>query len=95
MLYRCWMGFQRRNPLSPWGGTAFFSQEARGNSWIPIRQPNGRFLLEFGRPINPETSDERSWVRAFVMDFAQQYEAIVDQDPTQFLNFFDFWSTIA
>jgi KDO2-lipid IV(A) lauroyltransferase len=60
-----------------------------------VRQPDGRFLLEFGRPINPEASDERSWVRAFVVDFVQQYEAIVDQDPTQFLNFFDFWSTVA
>lgn len=59
-----------------------------------VRQPDSRFLLEFGRPINPEASDERSWVRAFVMDFAEQYEAIVDQDPTQFLNFFDFWSTV-
>lgn len=60
-----------------------------------VRQPDGRFRLEFGEPIRPQASDERSWVRAFVVDFARQYEAIVDQDPTQFLNFFDFWSTLA
>jgi len=58
-----------------------------------VRQPDGRFLLEFGRPIDPEASDERTWVRAFVVDFAQQYEAIIDRDPTQFLNFFDFWGS--
>ncbi|MHC1679069.1 MAG: lysophospholipid acyltransferase family protein [Candidatus Cryosericum sp.] len=70
-----------------------FRRKLVGIPGFLVRQPDGRFLLEFGRPINPEASDERSWVRAFVMDFAQQYEAIVDQDPTQFLNFFDFWST--
>lgn len=72
-----------------------FRRKLVGIPGFLVRQPDGRFLLEFGRPINPEASDERSWVRAFVVDFAQQYEAIVDQDPTQFLNFFDFWSTVA
>lgn len=72
-----------------------FRRKLVGIPGFLIRQPNGRFLLEFGRPINPEASDERSWVRAFVVDFAQQYETIVDQDPTQFLNFFDFWGTVA
>jgi len=70
-----------------------FRRKLVGIPIFPVRQPDGRFLLEFGRPINPEASDERSWVRAFVVDFVQQYEAIIDQDPTQFLNFFDFWST--
>lgn len=56
-----------------------------------VRQPDGRFMLRFGDPIHPEPSDEKTWVRAFVFDFARQYERIVDQDPTQFLNFYDFW----
>jgi len=71
-----------------------FRRKLVGIPGFLVRQRDGRFLLEFGRPINPEASDEQSWVRAFVVDFAQQYEAIVDQDPTQFLNFFDFWSTV-
>ncbi len=70
-----------------------FRRKLLGIPGFLVRQPDGRFLLEFGQAIDPEASDERSWVRAFVADFAQQYEAIVDQDPTQFLNFFDFWST--
>lgn len=72
-----------------------FRRKLVGIPGFLVRQSDGRFLLEFGVPINPETSDERSWVRAFVVDFAQQYEAIVDQDPTQFLNFFDFWGIVA
>ncbi|MHB8106803.1 MAG: lysophospholipid acyltransferase family protein [Candidatus Cryosericum sp.] len=70
-----------------------FRKKLVGIPGFLIRQPNGRFLLELGRPISPEASDERSWVRAFVVNFAHQYEAIVDNDPTQFLNFYDFWST--
>lgn len=60
-----------------------------------VRQLDGRFMLRFGEPIRPEPSDEKSWVKAFVVDFARQYEQIVDQDPTQFLNFYDFWGSIA
>jgi KDO2-lipid IV(A) lauroyltransferase len=71
-----------------------FRRKLVGIPGFLVRQPNGRFLLELGRPINPEASDERSWVQAFVVDFAHQYEAIVDNDPTQFLNFYDFWSTV-
>jgi KDO2-lipid IV(A) lauroyltransferase len=71
-----------------------FRRKLVGIPGFLVRQPDGRFLLEFGRPIDPEASDERTWVRAFVVDFAQQYEAIVDRDPTQFLNFFDFWGTV-
>jgi Kdo2-lipid IVA lauroyltransferase/acyltransferase len=56
-----------------------------------VRQSDGRFVLKFGNPIRPVPSDEKSWVRSFVTDFAGQYERIVDQDPTQFLNFYDFW----
>jgi lauroyl/myristoyl acyltransferase len=56
-----------------------------------VRQSDGRFLLEFGDPIHPGPLDEKAWVRAFVVDFARQYEQIVDRDPTQFLNFYDFW----
>ncbi|MHB8071739.1 MAG: lysophospholipid acyltransferase family protein [Candidatus Cryosericum sp.] len=56
-----------------------------------VRQADGRFVLKFGDPIRPVPSDEKSWVRSFVTDFAGQYERIVDQDPTQFLNFYDFW----
>ncbi|MFZ2414243.1 MAG: lysophospholipid acyltransferase family protein [Candidatus Cryosericum sp.] len=72
-----------------------FRRQLVGIPAFLVRQPDGRFRLEFGEPIHPQASDERPWVRAFVVDFAQQYEAIVDQDPTQFLNFFDFWSTVA
>ncbi len=59
-----------------------------------VRQQGGRFMVKFGDPICPEPSDEKSWVRAFVVDFAGQYERIVDQDPTQFLNFYDFWGGV-
>jgi KDO2-lipid IV(A) lauroyltransferase len=60
-----------------------------------IRQPNGRFLLQFGDPIHPESSDEKTWIRAFVVDFARQYERVISQDPTQFLTFYDFWDGVA
>lgn len=72
-----------------------FRRKLVGIPGFLVRQPDGRFRLDFGKPINPKASDERSWVRAFVVDFAQQYEAIVDKDPTQFLNFFDFWGAAA
>lgn len=60
-----------------------------------VRRPDGRFVLKFGDPIRPEPADEKSWVRSFVEDFARQYERIVNEDPTQFLNFYDFWSGAA
>ena len=72
-----------------------FRKQLIGIPAFLVRQPDSRFRLEFGRAIIPKGSDERSWVRAFVADFAQQYEAIVDKDPTQFLNFFDFWGRAA
>lgn len=58
-----------------------------------VRQPDGRFLLEFGCPIDPGALNERERIRAFVEDFVHQYELIVARDPTQFLNFFDFWGS--
>lgn len=56
-----------------------------------VRQPDGRFCLELGSAIRPETDDERLWIRAFVADFARQYEVIARKDPTQFLNFYSYW----
>lgn len=72
-----------------------FRKKMVGIPGFLIRQPDGRFLLEFGNPIAPQESDERDWMRIFVQDFAHQYERIVNRDPTQFLNFFDFWGTAA
>jgi lauroyl/myristoyl acyltransferase len=60
-----------------------------------VRQSDGRYVLKFGDPIRPEQSDEKGWVKAFVEGFAHQYEGIVDEDPTQFLNFYDFWGGVA
>ena len=72
-----------------------FRRKMVGIPGFLVRQSDGRFLLEFGNPIAPEDPNERDWMRAFVQDFAHQYEKIVDRDPTQFLNFFDFWSAAA
>jgi KDO2-lipid IV(A) lauroyltransferase len=56
-----------------------------------VRQQDGRFRFELGSPIRPETDNERLWIREFVADFASQYEAVARKDPTQFLNFYDYW----
>lgn len=72
-----------------------FRKQLVGIPGFLIRQPDGRFLLEFGQRICPDTKDEREWITAFVQDFARQYESVVTRDPTQFLNFFDFWGSAA
>ncbi len=56
-----------------------------------VRQLDGRFHLVFGVAISPTTADERLFVSEFVQEFARQYEATVSTDPTQFLNFYDYW----
>ncbi len=57
-----------------------------------VRQQDGRFYAEFGDPISPVSTDERGWIHEFVQSFADQYEEVVRRDPTQFLNFYDFWN---
>jgi lauroyl/myristoyl acyltransferase len=56
-----------------------------------VRQSDGRFHLVFGEAISPAAADERSFVSEFVQEFARQYEAVVGADPTQFLNFYNYW----
>ncbi len=59
-----------------------------------VRQRDGRYFLLLGDAVQAEGADEASWVTSFIQDYAYQYEAVINKDPTQFLNFYDFWSGI-
>ena len=68
-----------------------FRKDLVGIPGFLVRQPDGRFRLELGSAIRPETDNERLWIRQFVVEFARQYEAVARKDPTQFLNFYAYW----
>lgn len=88
-------------PVQFFGRTVYFPRGAallchrKQMTGVPgflVRQSDGRFRVEFGDPIHPDSTDEREWIHEFVSSFARQYEKEVDCDPTQFLNFYDFWN---